>query len=129
MEAFSIIAALATAIQAVALITLHPLPTGYNPVRDAVSDYGVGPYRWWFWLQGVAGVGCLALGIALAQLHPFTLTEVAVAPIVTAVARLLIPFFATDQECPDLLMPGRVVEQEQDTFPGQVMTPQPTPRL
>jgi hypothetical protein len=73
MEAFSIVAALATAVQAVALIVLHLLPTGYNPVRDAVSDYGVGPYRGWFWLQAVAGgVGCLALGIALAQLHPFT---------------------------------------------------------
>ena len=43
MEAFSIVAALATAVQAGALIVLHLLPTGYNPVRDAVSDYGVGP--------------------------------------------------------------------------------------
>ncbi len=55
MKAFSIIAALATAVQAVALIMLHLLPTGYNPVRDAVSDYGVGRYRGWFWLQAVAG--------------------------------------------------------------------------
>jgi hypothetical protein len=71
MEAFGILAALATAVQALALITLHILPTGYNPVRDAVSDYGVGPYRGWFWLQTVAGgLGCLALGIALAKL-PF----------------------------------------------------------
>lgn len=45
MEAFSIIAALATVVQAVALVVLHLLPTGYDPVRDAVSDYGVGPYR------------------------------------------------------------------------------------
>ena len=98
MEASSIIAALATAVQAVALIMLHLLPTGYNPVRDAVSDYGVGPYRGWFWLQAIAGgVGCLALGIALAQLHPFTPTQVVVALIVTAGARFLIPFFATDQ--------------------------------
>ena len=51
MKAFSIIAALATAVQAVALIMLHLLPTGYNPVRDAVSDYGVGRYRGWFWLK------------------------------------------------------------------------------
>ena len=85
IKAFSIIAALATAVQAVALIMLHLLPTGYNPVRDAVSDYGVGRYRGWFWLQAVAGgVGCLALGIALAQLHPFTPTQVVVALIVTA---------------------------------------------
>jgi hypothetical protein len=54
-EAFSIVAAAATVLQAAALIVLHFLPTGYNPVRDAVSDYGVGPYRGWFWLQAVAG--------------------------------------------------------------------------
>ena len=99
MKAFSIIAALATAVQAAALITLHLLPTGYNPVRDAVSDYGVGPYRGWFRLQAAAGgVGCLALGIALTQLHPFTPAQAAVALIVTAGARFLIPFFATDQQ-------------------------------
>ena len=74
------------------------LHTDYNPVRGAVSDYGVGRYRGWFWLQAVAGgLGCLALGIALAQLHPFTPTQVVVALIVTAAARALIPFFATDQ--------------------------------
>jgi hypothetical protein len=27
------------------LIVLHLLPTGYNPVRDAVSDNGVGPQQ------------------------------------------------------------------------------------
>jgi Retinal pigment epithelial membrane protein len=43
MEAFSIAAALATAVQERALIALHLLPTGHNPVRDAVSDYGVDP--------------------------------------------------------------------------------------
>jgi hypothetical protein len=97
-EAFSIVAALATVLQACALVTLHFLPTGYDPVRDAVSDYGVGPYRGWFWLQAMAGgVACLALGIALGQLHPFTPTQAVVALIVTAAARFLIPFFATDQ--------------------------------
>jgi hypothetical protein len=45
MEAFSIAAALATAVQGRALIVLHLLPTGHNPVRDAVSDYGVGPHQ------------------------------------------------------------------------------------
>jgi hypothetical protein len=99
MKAFSIVAALATAIQAVALIMLHLLPTGYDPVRDAVSDYGVGRYRGWFWLQAVAGgVGCLALAIALAQLHPFTPTQAVIALIAATVARFLIPFFATDQD-------------------------------
>ena len=98
VETLSIIAALFTVVQTGALIVLHLLPTGYDPIRDAVSDYGVGPYRTWFWLQAVAGgLACLALGIALARLHPFTPTQVVVALIVTAAARFFIPFFATDQ--------------------------------
>ncbi|HEX3955449.1 MAG TPA: DUF998 domain-containing protein [Trebonia sp.] len=97
-EAFSVVAALAAVLQVFALVTLHFQPTGYDPVRDAVSDYGVGPYRGWFWLQAVAGgVACLALGIALTQLQPFTPTQAVVALIVSAAARFLIPFFATDQ--------------------------------
>ena len=97
-EALSIAAAIFAAVQVGALVVLHVLPTGYDPVRDAVSDYGVGPYRGWFWVQVVAGgLACLFLAIALAQLHPFTPTQVVVALIVTAAARLLIPFFATDQ--------------------------------
>jgi hypothetical protein len=43
-------------------------------------------------------VGCLALAIALAQLHLFTPTQVVVALIAAAAARFLIPFFATDQQ-------------------------------
>jgi hypothetical protein len=47
-EAFSIVAALATVVQACALVTLHFLPTSCDhPVPDAISDYGVGPYRGW----------------------------------------------------------------------------------
>ena len=49
VEALSIVAAIATAAQTGALIALHLLPTGYNPVRDAVSDYGIGRYRFLFW--------------------------------------------------------------------------------
>jgi Protein of unknown function (DUF998) len=98
LEGLSIAAAIWAAVQVVALITLHVLPTGYDPVRDAVSDYGVGTFRGWFWLQAFAGgLACLFLAIALAQLHPYTPAQAVVALIVTAVARLLIPFFATDQ--------------------------------
>jgi hypothetical protein len=54
--------------------------------------------RRWFWLQGIAGgIGCLALAIGLAQLHPLTPTQAVVALIVAAAARFHIPFFATDQ--------------------------------
>jgi hypothetical protein len=97
-EALSIIAAIFAAIQVGALIALHVLPTGYDPISDAVSDYGVGLYRGWFWTQVVTGgLACLFLAIALAQLHPFTPVQAIVALIVTAAARFLVPFFATDQ--------------------------------
>jgi Protein of unknown function (DUF998) len=80
------------------LITLHLLPTGYNPRRDAVSDYGVGQYRGWFWAQALAGGAAgLALAIALAETTPSIPTEVVVALLISVVARLLIPFFPTDQ--------------------------------
>lgn len=98
MEALSVIAAIFAAVQLGALIALHVLPTGYDPIRDAVSDYGVGPHRGWFWTQVLAGgLACLFLAIALAQLHPFTPVQAVVALIVTAAARLCVPFFATDQ--------------------------------
>lgn len=94
----SVVAALLIAVQVSALLVLNVLPTGYSPISDAVSDYGVGPFRGWFWLQVVSGgIACLLLGIALEQQHPFTPTTAVIALVVVAVARLLIPFFATDQ--------------------------------
>jgi hypothetical protein len=80
------------------LVALHLLPTGYNPKRDAVSDYGVGRYRGWFWSQAVAGgIAGLALAVALAETTPSIPTLVVVMLIVSAIARFLIPAFATDQ--------------------------------
>jgi hypothetical protein len=41
------------------LVYLHLAPTGYSPVRDAVSAYGVGAYARWYQAQatcaGIAG--------------------------------------------------------------------------
>ena len=45
VETLSIVAAVAMAIGTSALILLHLLPTGYHPIRDAVSDYAIGRYR------------------------------------------------------------------------------------
>jgi len=45
---------------------LHVLPTGYDPVRHAVSDYGVGRYRSLFTVAlYVSSVGVFALAFAL----------------------------------------------------------------
>jgi hypothetical protein len=54
-ECVCMIAAIAAAGQALALIALHLVPTGYDPETDAVSDYGIGRYRGLFWAQGLAG--------------------------------------------------------------------------
>lgn len=48
------------------MVVLHVLPTGYSPVRHAVSDYGVGRYRSLFTVAlYVSSVGVLTLACAL----------------------------------------------------------------
>jgi zinc transporter ZupT len=56
----------ATLAYLVILAVLHVLPTGYNPIHHAVSDYGVGRYRSLFTVAlYVSSVGVLALAFAL----------------------------------------------------------------
>src|ERR1700722_15633101 len=98
VETLSIIAAIAMAVSASALLLLHVLPTGYNPIRDAVSDYAIGRYRPVFWTFVTAGaVSGLALAIALARSDPSKPTLTVVMLLVSAAARVLIPIFPTDQ--------------------------------
>jgi hypothetical membrane protein len=98
VETFSVVAAIAAAAQALALIALHLLPTGYDPMTDAVSDYGVGRYRGLFWTQALAGaVACVALAVALGDAKPSMPTLAVVLLVVAGLARLLIPVFPTDQ--------------------------------
>jgi hypothetical protein len=56
------------------LVYLHLAPTGYSPVRDAVSRYGVGAYARWYQAQaafcGVAGI-LLAIGVARLAITQF----------------------------------------------------------
>ena len=98
VEAFSIIAVAAMVVGTVALVLLHVLPTGYSPVRDAVSDYAIGRYRAVFWTFAASGaVSGLALAIALAQSHPSKPTLTIAMLVLSAAARVLIPIFPTDQ--------------------------------
>lgn len=98
VETLSIIAAVAMAIGTVALVLLHILPTGYNPIRDAVSDYAIGRYRAWFWVFAAAGaVSGLALAIALARSDPPKPALTVAMLLLSGAARLLIPLFPTDQ--------------------------------
>lgn len=98
VETLGIIAAIAMIVSASALLVLHVLPTGYNPVRDAVSDYAIGTQRPLFWTFVSAGaVSGLALAIALARSHPSKPTLTVAMLLLSAAARVLIPFFPTDQ--------------------------------
>lgn len=50
------------------LVRAHFLPTGYDPVRDAVSDYGVGAYhRYYRAMVVLLGLGAALLVVALAR--------------------------------------------------------------
>ncbi len=93
--ALAIAAAVAFAAALVVLVRTHLLPTGRDPVRDAVSDYGVGPhhinYRVMVVLLGV-GAALLTIGLArdgeaenagLAWLAAYAASRVAIAGFMT----------------------------------------------
>lgn len=99
VETLSIVAAVSMAVGTCTLLALHLLPTGYDPVRDAVSDYAIGPYRAGFWVFTTAGgISGLALAIALASSDPSKPTLAIAMLLLSAGARFLIPWFPTDQE-------------------------------
>jgi len=98
VSAFSVIALIAVSAQLAILVALHVLPTKYDPVHDAISDYGVGDYHRYFWAQLVAGaLACIGIAVALTGLHPYVPTLVVVLLLANAAARLLMPAFPTDQ--------------------------------
>jgi Protein of unknown function (DUF998) len=98
VSAFSVLALIAASAQLGILVTLHVLPTKYDPVRDAISDYGVGDYRRYFWAQLAAGaLACICIAVALTGLHPYVPALVVVLLLANAAARLLMPAFPTDQ--------------------------------
>jgi hypothetical protein len=65
---FALISLLGSLVYVVVVVALHVLPTGYNPARNAVSDYGVGQYAPLFrvslWAGSIA-VAVLPAGLAL----------------------------------------------------------------
>ena len=79
------------------LAYLHLAPTGYSPVRNAVSEYGVGFYARWYQAQAAsAGTAALLLAGALAKdVSPVPRRVVALL-VVLAVARVAIGWFPTD---------------------------------
>ena len=103
------LAAIATLASAVALVYVHTRPTGYDPVRDAVSDYGVGRYRVWYSAAaitlGVAGI-LLASSIA-ASVRPEPVFLVALL-VVFGIARIAIVRFPVDLDRRPASRTGRI---------------------
>jgi hypothetical protein len=90
-------AILAAALAAVALIVVHFLPTGVNPISEAVSDYGAGKYKNFyrvaaFWL----GASGLLLAISLGEAIFPKPTLVIVMLLIFAATRATITIFPTD---------------------------------
>jgi hypothetical membrane protein len=91
------------------ILLLHLLPTGYDPKKNAVSDYGVGKYRVW---HQIAVLSLAAAGFAMAIASSGTAKPqsglVIGLLVIFAVARALIPFFPTDIEGQTLTTRGHI---------------------
>jgi hypothetical protein len=102
------LAAVAVAVGAITLVWVDVLRTGRNPARDAVSDYGAGPYRLFYTVLVCSlGIGALLLLAALARG-----TGVSKGGLiwlgVFGVARIAIAFFPHDLDGRPVTPVGRV---------------------
>lgn len=79
-----------TALWLATLVFLHLAPTGYSPLRNAVSEYGVGRFAWGYRAQ-VTFAALAAISLAV-ELHGL----LRVLLLVFAGARIAIAFFPTD---------------------------------
>lgn len=76
-----------------ALVFLHVAPTGYSPIRNAVSEYGVGRFAWGYRAQvtfAAAAAACLAVALPARDRREIVLLAV------FAAARVAIAAFPTD---------------------------------
>ncbi|MFD9327956.1 DUF998 domain-containing protein [Streptomyces sp. NPDC060065] len=92
-------------------VALHVLPTGYHPVRHAVSDYAVGEYGSLFrvgLLVSSLGVVFLAIGLTLDPgAPPLAVSQLVFLYLVPAM-RLGMAIFRTDLEGEKLTPTGRL---------------------
>lgn len=106
--AFAAACLTATIAWALVLVGVHLRPTGYDPLRNAVSDYGVGEHRRWYRAQtALAALAAVFLLVALASGSdaPWWLLALLAA---FAVARFAIPSFPTDLDRTHPTGTGRV---------------------
>ncbi|MES2169948.1 MAG: DUF998 domain-containing protein [Actinomycetota bacterium] len=91
-----IIAIVGVAVTIASLGYLHIAPTGLSPIRNAVSEYGISPYRRWYRVATIAlGIAGLATALILQLALRGTLPAV-ILLIIFGVARLLISWSPMD---------------------------------
>ncbi|GAA1918486.1 hypothetical protein GCM10009775_08830 [Microbacterium aoyamense] len=93
----SVLLLLGAGLTLVSLVVVHVLPTKLSPLRDPVSQYGITPFRGWYWSAAggaaIAGVG----GALLFSTIPGAIAIVTTVLLgVFAVARALIGVFPMD---------------------------------
>lgn len=97
VTALALLAGVATLACLSALVWVHLRPTGYDPLRDAVSNYGVGPSSAFYRAQTAAmALAAIFTAAALAKAIDPAPTRAIVLLLVFAAARLAIPWFPTD---------------------------------
>jgi hypothetical membrane protein len=91
------------------IVLLHFLPTGYDPIRNTVSDYGVGRYRTGHRIA-VLSLAAAGFATATASFGPIRPEPGAVIAFLSvfAIARTIIPLFPTDVEGQPHTRTGRV---------------------
>ena len=88
----------ATGVSVGALVTLHVLPTGLSPMRNAVSQYGITRYRLGYRIQTIAlAVAGAAAAVGLAEAAPGRARALIALLIIFALARLVISWFPMDE--------------------------------
>src|SRR3954454_14029695 len=102
------LAAVAVAVGAITLVWVDLLRTGSKPSRDAVSDYGAGPYRL-FYTVLVCSLGSGALLLLVALAHGTGVARGGLIWLgVYGVARVAIAWFPTDLPGAPVTPVGRV---------------------
>lgn len=111
IRALALASLLATFISLAILIYLHLLPTGYNPISHAVSDYAVGRsghlFRHYLWF-GSIGVLALALCLMVGAKLPQPAGAALACLGLNAIGRVAASLFPTDLEGKRLTRTGAI---------------------
>lgn len=99
LTVFVVLTLIGVAAAVAALVTLHVLPTGLSPVRDAVSAYGISRHRRLYRVQTVAtAVAAASLAAALLVAPLGAVTPAVITLIVLAAARTPIGWVPMDAD-------------------------------